>query len=123
MEIAMAKTDKVHASTEAWESGKLGRDEKYARRADVSVEKALDEALGMQMISIRLQKKLIEGLKCIAQTHGIGYQPLIRQILTRFAVAEMKQILRDRLAETTAQEKKMSKASGGARELKLKKAA
>ncbi len=42
-----------------------------------------------------LQKSLIEDLKHIATLNGIGYQPLIRQILTRFADAEKKRILRE----------------------------
>ena len=38
-----------------WESGKLGRDEAHVRVADAAEEAALDEALGMQLISVRLQ--------------------------------------------------------------------
>ena len=91
----MAVADKFDASVEAWESGKLGREIKFARLAGDHAEKALDEALQMQMISIRLQKKLIEDLKMISAHHGIGYQPLIRQLLTRFVVSELKQMLRD----------------------------
>ncbi len=35
----------------------------------------------------------------IAEINGIGYQPLIRQVLKRFADAEKKRILRERAAE------------------------
>jgi predicted DNA binding CopG/RHH family protein len=97
-EIDMA-TDRFHESVEAWEEGKLGRDKKHAEKADAAAEKALDEALGMQMISIRLQKKLIEDLKIIAKHNGIGYQPLIRQLLTRFVTAEFKSMLNEAKAE------------------------
>lgn len=47
------------------------------------VSKAVDDALGLQLISVRLQKELLEQLKDLAEEEGIGYQPLIRQILTR----------------------------------------
>ncbi len=46
----------------------------------------------MQMISIRLHKELIEDFKKIAEFRGIGYQPLMRDALQRFAAAEYKLI-------------------------------
>ena len=95
----MATTDRFHDSVSAWESGALGRDKKFVKKVDISAEKALDEALDMQMISIRLQKKLIEDLKIIAKHHGIGYQPLVRQLLTRFVVAEFKSMWNEAKAE------------------------
>jgi len=95
----MANTDRFHASIEAWESGELGRDEKHVKVADASDEFALDDAMEMQMISIRLQKKLIEDLKVIAKHNGIGYQPLIRQLLTRFVISEFKKMMNDAIAE------------------------
>ena len=55
--------------------------------------KEIDDALGLQMVSIRLQKKLIKKLKLIADHHGVGYQPLIRDLLNRFAESELKRIL------------------------------
>lgn len=61
-------------------------------------EKAVDEALGLQMISIRLERSLIANLKEVAEHHKIGYQPLIRDLLNRFAKSEMRTILEERLA-------------------------
>jgi predicted DNA binding CopG/RHH family protein len=58
-------------------------------------EKAIDEALGLQMISIRLQRSLLNNLKLIAEHHKVGYQPLIRDLLNRFAKAEMRRVLQD----------------------------
>ena len=37
-------------------------------------------------------------MKALAQVNGIGYQPLIRQVLTRFVECEIKAILRDKHA-------------------------
>lgn len=54
---------------------------------------AIDEALGLQMISIRLQRSLLSNLKLIAEHHGVGYQPLIRDLLNRFAKSEIRNIL------------------------------
>ena len=120
-EIDMA-TNGFHESVEAWEEGKLGRDKKYAEKADVALEKAVDDATGMQMISIRLQKKLIENLKIIAKHHGIGYQPLVRQLLTRFVVSEFKKMLNDVIAAEELRAGKQSKQPVQTRE-KVKKAA
>jgi hypothetical protein len=75
-----------------WDTGELGRDEKYAECAPPDLKKDVDEALALQMISIRLQKELIGELKLIAEYRGIGYQPLIRDVLCRFARAEILQI-------------------------------
>lgn len=90
---------KIENTPEAWEDGSLGRDEEYVRVSKNVDEAALNEAAGLQPISIRLQKSLIEDFKMIAEINGIGYQPLIRQVLKRFADAEKKRILRERAAE------------------------
>lgn len=82
-----------------WDTGELGRDEKYARVADDVDENAIDAALGLVPVSIRLQRSLIDDFKMIARQQGIGYQPLMRQILTRFAVAETRQMANDLLKE------------------------
>ncbi len=91
----MAKTKGKASAPDAWDSGELGREEKYVAVAPESSELELQEALGLQMISIRLQKQLIESLKTIAEHHGVGYQPLIRDILKRFVIHEQKKIIRD----------------------------
>ena len=70
-------------STEVWENRELGASEKFVRRATSVREKKLDESLGLQSISIRLQKSLINQLKSLANDDGIGYQPYIRQVLMR----------------------------------------
>lgn len=75
-----------------WESGKLGRDEAHVRVADPVEEVALDDALGLQLISIRLQGALIKDMKLIAEYHGVGYQPLMRDVLNRFAHTELHTI-------------------------------
>jgi len=98
------KMKKVQDTVEAWEDGTLGQDEKFASVAESIEESALNEAAGLQMISIRLQRSLIEDFKNIAEINGIGYQPLIRQVLKRFADAEKKQILREKSAEVRCKE-------------------
>ncbi len=54
---------------------------------------ALQEALEMQPITIRLQKDLIKQYKLIAGFHGVGYQPLMRDVLHRFVKGALKEIL------------------------------
>lgn len=95
---------KIEGSIENWENGELGLDARYARRASAEETAAIEKAAGMQLISIRLQRDLIGVLKEIAAYHGIGYQPMVRDLLHRFAVSEIKQILSKRLQETERKE-------------------
>jgi transposase-like protein len=89
----MTKHEKIPASDEAWESGQLGRDKEHAQPIKEDIETQIDEALELQAISIRLQKSLIEDFKFIATLSGLSYQPLMRQVLTRFVDCEKKRIL------------------------------
>ena len=63
------------------------------------IQPQVDEALAMQPISIRLPKSLIETFKLLGQKHGLGYQPLMRRELARFAEVEMKLVLNEVVAE------------------------
>lgn len=83
----------IPGTEEAWESRELGASEAHAMRAPQELESKVEESLGMQMISIRLDKSLIESFKVIAEYHGVGYQPLMRDALKRFADGEMKSIV------------------------------
>ncbi len=98
----MTKHEKIPASNEAWESGQLGRDKAHAQLIKEDIETQVDEALDLQAISIRLQKSLIEDFKFIATLNGLGYQPLMRQVLTRFVDCEKKRILREKVSEMKA---------------------
>lgn len=113
----MARSEKGNASVDAWEDGKLGRDKKFVKVADASEEDAVDEALGLKLISIRLPKKLISQFKLIGHFHSVGYQPLMRDILEHYARNEILDILHKRAQ--IAKEDKEPKT----REVKVKKAA
>lgn len=99
----MTKNLGIPGTNEAWETGQLGREEEFVKRSEDNIEKEIDEALELQLISIRLQKSLIEDFKYIATLNGIGYQPLMRQVLKRFVDCEKKTILRERAGEVEAQ--------------------
>lgn len=79
---------------ERWDNGELGRDEEFTQRAefDQAIEDALNDSLRLRPISIRLDESLIDDLKMVAEQHGLGYQPMIRQLLKRFVVSEKKVI-------------------------------
>ena len=94
----MSKHKQVPASDEAWESGKLGDDPKFVKIFDGDIQPQVDEALAMQPISIRLPKSLIETFRLLGQKHGLGYQPLMRRVLARFAEAEMQRELNEHVA-------------------------
>ena len=88
----MTLASKIAGTAQAWEDETLGADAAHAKIAP-DYEDEIDAALELQPISIRLHKGLIENLKALGQLNGIGYQPLMRQILTRFVECEMKSLL------------------------------
>src|SRR5690606_25861101 len=92
-----------------WDSGELGQSLEHAEVASTEEMQAVDESLGLQLVSIRLQRKLIATLKFIASHHGLGYQQCERDLLNRFEVSEMKQIVQAQHAET----QRKAEAEGG----------
>lgn len=88
----MSKDAKIHSTIDAWESGALGESESHAIVVSPEKTQEIENAIGMQMISIRLNKGLIKAFKWIAEYHGVGYQPLMRDALQRFAENEFKGI-------------------------------
>jgi len=119
----MKKSTRTAATSDAWEQGTLGRDEATVRRSSPAREQAVDDALGLQMISIRLTKGLLSRVKLIAGYRGVAYQPLMRDVLGRWARAEMVEIARQtraqELAERTlrsAQGRRRLPSSGKARD-------
>lgn len=96
----------IPGTEEAWDEGILGSEEKYVGHLspeELAAEATLiHESMGLQPISIRLERALIEDFKAIATIHGLGYQTLMRQALKRFADCEKKQLLRDVAAQARA---------------------
>lgn len=111
----MAPTEKrdVGFSAEDWENGKLGSDDKHVRRSTAEAEKSVDEALGLQMVSLRLQKQLVEQLKFIAMYRGIGYQPLVRDLLNRFVRSELIDIAHEMKKSAEARVDQISGVGAG----------
>jgi predicted DNA binding CopG/RHH family protein len=79
----MTNTHKIHTD-DKWETRELGASEEHVRKLSHEDEKNIDDALNLQLVSIRLQKSLIEEFKNLAKSEGIGYQPFIRQVLTNY---------------------------------------
>lgn len=98
--------------TDPWETGQLGRSLEHAEVVEDAVEDAaIDEALNLRMISIRLEQSLIDAFKLIASRNkNIGYQTLMRQCLKRFATAEIKRIGNEMAAEVQAMEEAQQRA-------------
>ena len=80
-----AKADQFDAENELWETGELGRSSEHAVPTSDEHDKELDDAMGLQLLTFRLQKSLIAQFKELAKLEGIGYQPLMRQVLNRYA--------------------------------------
>jgi hypothetical protein len=98
-------TKKIESTAEAWEDGSLGASEGHVVVAGDEHLAALDDALGLQSISIRLPKQMIEQYKLIAHFHGVGYQPLMRDVMARFVPGALTEIL---MAEKEKAEKMQS---------------
>lgn len=93
------KTDFVDVLNNAdkWDDRELGSSMEHAELVPDSFSAEVDEQLSLQAISIRLPKSLIKDLKEIASRYEIGYQPMVRDLLNRFALAEQRKYLNDRL--------------------------
>lgn len=97
----MGSEDKILGTEEAWDNRELGAAGEFVRKVEPNpqIQAEIDTALELQPISIRLQKSLIEDYKTLAQLIGTGYQPLMRQVLARFAEAEKKRLLNRVISE------------------------
>lgn len=95
---------RIKDTPEAWDDRSLGADEAHVGVAGPEHEAALDEALSLQSISIRLPKELINQYKLIAHFHGVGYQPLMRDVLVRFVPGAIREILEAEEAKAKAAE-------------------
>lgn len=98
----MTKGDKILDTEEAWDTKRLGADEKYVKvhKSNAAERAAIDEIVGLQAISIRLQRELIDDFKLMAKLNGMGYQTLMRQVLTLWVDAEKKSLAREYISET-----------------------
>ncbi|APJ03665.1 hypothetical protein [Silvanigrella aquatica] len=68
-----------------WDNRELGAEEEFVKRASPEREKRINDSLGLHAISIRLPIEIIEQLKEFAREDGIGYQPLMRQVITKYS--------------------------------------
>ena len=89
------RSQKIPCSNQAWESGELGMDLASVKVSSPQTEQSINNALELELISIRLQKELIADLKRIADRDGLNWKPLIRQTLTRFVDVEKNRGLQD----------------------------
>lgn len=103
----MIKQKVKDTTYDAWDARELGAADDHVQVADQVHEDALSAALELQSISIRLPKQLIEHYKLIAHFHGVGYQPLMRDVMARFVPGALKEIFE-------AEQAKAKKASESA---------
>lgn len=100
----MKTTSEFARDAQKWDDRELGASEDHVEVASMAEMTAFNDALSLQAISIRLQKSLVRDLKSIAESYGIGYQPMVRDLLQRFVIAEKKQELRRQLDKLNEQE-------------------
>jgi predicted DNA binding CopG/RHH family protein len=78
------KANQFDAENELWETRQLGASSEHAVRTSAEADKALDDAIGLQLLTFRIQKPVVDKLRRLATLEGIGYQPLMRQVLTKY---------------------------------------
>lgn len=116
--------EKIEGTDEAWDSRLLGADEASVAVVDEASQPSIDEAVGLKLISIRLEESLIEDFKAIAKLNkNMGYQTLMRQVLKRFAEGEKRMIVRDMAARMEAERKAAEVAATNVQPSKRKRAA
>ncbi len=76
--------ERLNRESDAWDKGEIGDDPAFAARAPKELEDEIDAAMGLQPITLRLQKALIAELKGLAKENGLGYQPFVRMVLTQY---------------------------------------
>lgn len=104
----------IPATDDAWDERVLGADEEFVEVADEKLEATADDASGTLLISIRVQKAMVEDFKIIASLNkGIGYQTLMKQIMQRFIDCEKKRIFRELALEKLKSQKKANPVSQG----------
>ncbi|WP_368640449.1 hypothetical protein ABRZ04_04340 [Castellaniella ginsengisoli] len=101
----MSTAKKIPGTESAWDDRTLGSSEEHAALAPKDLQEQVEDALAMQMISIRLPKHIIKLFKALAQIEGIGYQPLMREALTRFAEGEARHVVMEMAREDKRQQK------------------
>lgn len=62
----------------------MSRHKRVSRETDA----AIDDALGLMAISIRLPKKTVALYKSLGRMRGEGYQPLMREALLDWGIDE-----------------------------------
>jgi len=78
---------------EPWETD-IGSSETDQRLATNEESQAIDDIVGLQQFTIRLQKGLVADLKELAKQNGIGYQPYVRLLLTQHVNQHKKELAR-----------------------------
>ena len=104
----MSYRETIESTKEEQDSRERGAAEEFVTIDPEDVQ-ALTDKHHLQPVSIRLEKSLIEDFKLIASMYGIGYQPLMRHILKRFADSEKKQILREAASKMKSMGKEAAK--------------
>lgn len=93
----------IEDEIEKWESGELGTDPEFAKKSNALTSAIIEDACDLKAISIRLEKSLIDDFKAFSRIYGVGYQPLIRQVLTRFAEGEKRMLFKQMKAREAAE--------------------
>jgi uncharacterized protein (DUF4415 family) len=96
------RVTEIADTPEAWESGVLGQSDEHTKAAPSKLASEIEDALGLQMISIRLDKELIDMFKLLGGKYQMGYQPLMREALKRFVDGELKMVALETLQKQSA---------------------
>lgn len=114
----------IPSTDDAWDDRQLGAEEEFVEVASPELANSIDEAAGTQLISIRMQKTMIDDFKAIAaRNKGIGYQTLMKQILQRFIDGERRLMWNEFVSKKLKEETAAATEEGAAQKPKARKSA
>ena len=101
--VKKKKLDELMADHELWDKRELGASYEHFAVVTDEEQREIEEGFGLQLISLRLNRTLIEQFKELARLEGIGYQPLMRNVLIDYAKANEHMLIALLTASEVAQ--------------------
>jgi hypothetical protein len=102
--IRSKKAEQFDSENELWETRQLGASPEHAIRSSVEEDISLVEAMGLQLLTFRIQKPVVDQLRLLAKLEGIGYQPLMRKVLIRYVLENNHRLKRTRTPKETSKQ-------------------
>lgn len=90
-------SDKIPGTTENWENRTLGADEQYVLVASPESSDAVDAAMGIQRVTVRITKQLFDKIQSVSSERHMSHRWFIKRALAFIVNDEelLKKVLDD----------------------------